>query len=585
MYNPAPLTRDIYGTGKRGTDVIVLAIIGFFIYGVVATARLWEGDFHSEVPIYLDLAHLPIYSVYSLMRALIAYGLSLLFTLTLGYAAAKNRLAERIIVPLLDIGQSIPVLGFLPGLVLGLIALFPHSNIGIELACIVMIFTGQVWNMTFSYISSLKSVPEQLHEMADNVGFGKVQKLLRVELPCAATGLAWNSLMSMAGGWFFLTVCESFTLGERNFRLPGLGSYMAVAIEKGDEHAMLLGIGAMITVIVFVDFVVWRPIIAWSSKFRLTEQLGTSQEIPFMTLLLKESVLFQSTVTILKKCFHYFLSKRQAWKQRHLQAAGKPLSLRKQRSRKKRKLLTGEKILFGFGAILACWVLIKIFGIVKPLSFATWREIIWGALFTFLRVVGALIISTLWAVPVGIMIGLNPKVTRLLQPVIQVAASFPAPMLYPLALGIFTFLHLPLSVSSGLLMLLGVQWYVLFNVLAGAIGISGDLRESFRLIGVSRKYLWKNLYLPSVFPNLVTGWVTAAGGAWNASIVAEFISYKGQSLTTWGLGSQISEATSSGNFPKLAACLMLMVVAVVGFNRFVWKHLYRLAEQRYRFER
>lgn len=581
--------------GLRASDAVVFGLIGLGLYGLITTAQRWHGAYQPEFKLDLSMSALPLYSLYSLFRALIAYGLSLLFTLTFGYLAAKNRFAEKIIVPLLDIGQSIPVLGFLPGLVLGLVALFPNTNVGLELACIIMIFTGQVWNMTFSYISSLKSVPTQLYEMVDNVGLNPVQKLLKLELPCTATGLAWNSLMSMAGGWFFLTVCEAFTLGDKNFRVPGLGSYMAVAIEQNNAQAMLAGILAMISIIVFMDFIIWRPIISWTAKFQLSESNEIlNSNIPFISLLLKGSPFFHRVSGLFGRLIASVLGFSGAYKQSSIV---KPLRAyidrkpkgKRQQLRNLAKLFASSafirSITLGILCVGGFVILGNVYKIVEHVRWTEWRDIIVATSFTALRVFAALIIASLWAVPVGIWIGLSPRLTRAFQPFIQVGASFPAPMLYPLAIGIFTYVGLQLSISSSLLMLLGVQWYVLFNVLAGAIGISQDLRESFRLIGLSGKTRWSKLYLPSIFPSLVTGWVTAAGGAWNASIVSEYVSFRGQILKTRGLGALISEATSSGNFPILAACLIVMTVTVVSINRFGWSRAYHLAETRFRFER
>ncbi len=581
---------------SREANVLITFLVGLVIFGIFETARRWQGDFQPDLPIRTDAAALPLYAIYSLYRALLAYFLSLSFTLVFGYLAAKNRLAEQIIVPVLDIGQSIPVLGFLPGLVLGLVAVFPHSNVGIESACVLMIFTGQVWNMTFSFISSLKAVPTQLHEMSANVGMSPLRKLFRIELPCAATGLAWNSLMSMAGGWFFLTVCESFTLGSRSFRLPGLGSYMATAIERGDGRAVLLGILTMVAVILLMDFVVWRPVVAWTTRFRLTEQPESFQSIPFMSLLLRDSSAMRALADLIHRGTLAWSRLRrtperaQAIQARRLgrvrrvslKSAGRRAA-KAWRSSAARSL--ERRLLFGLIGAGSAWVVIRVAALVSVVRWVEWREIFVCTLFTGFRVAGALVLSTLWAVPAGIAIGLSPRLTRWLQPVVQLGASFPAPMLYPLALALFQTLHLELSVSSGLLMMLGVQWYVLFNVLAGATGISQDLRDSFRLIGVGGRRRWTQLYIPSVFPSLVTGWVTAAGGAWNASIVAEYVLYRGETLQTRGLGSMISQATAAGNFNQLTACLIAMVVVVVGINRGFWSRAYQLAETRFRFER
>ncbi len=580
---------------KPGANTVVLAFLGFCIYGLIATAKQWHGPYRSGISLDLSLAMLPLYATYSLFRALTAYLLSLSFTLVFGYLAAKVKIAEKLIVPLLDIGQSIPVLGFLPSLVLGLLALFPDSNVGLELACIIMIFTGQVWNMTFSFISSLKSIPKELYEMTENLGLSRFQTLLRLELPCSATGLAWNSLMSMAGGWFFLTVCEAFILGDQNFRVPGLGSYMAVAIENNNTQAIGAGIATMIGLIVMIDFVVWRPVIAWTGRFRLSESNDSlNRNIPFVSLLLSEASVFKKMAEFSQKFFRLRSEKKRAM---NANSAILLRSTKRQRSEQPIRISLLSRmgqmgrtkgLAFAIKSLVALFVAliaIKLYALVSVLGFGDWQEIFLATGLTFLRVIGAVILGSLWAIPVGILIGLSPRLTRLLQPVVQIGASFPAPMLYPIALAFFQLMHLSLSVSASLLMLLGVQWYILFNVLAGAVGISQDLRESFKSMSVSKKSHWLRLYLPSIYPSLVTGLVTAAGGAWNASIVSEYLIYKGEVLKTRGLGAMISQATSQGNFSLLAACLMVMAFTVVFFNRFVWSRLYETVETRFRFER
>jgi NitT/TauT family transport system permease protein len=566
-------------------DFVVFGLLAFVIYGTMATAQRWNGQLRPDLEIDIRLRALPLYAVYSLFRGIIAYLVSLSFTLIIGYAAAKSKICERFILPLLDIGQSVPVLGFLPGLVLGLITLFPRTNVGLELACILMIFTGQVWNMTFSYYASLKAIPKQLYEMVDVVGLRRRQRLVHVELPFAATGLAWNSLMSMAGGWFFLTICESFTLGDKNFRLPGLGSYMATAIERGNGHAMVLGTVAMIVVIVLMDFFVWRPIISWTGRFRLEEQQNQSLRLPFISLLLRESEMVHNMIELVKRW-------RQRWRESRL---AKPLVQRttsvvkrvprKIQARNRWLKRAGELAAYGLAGIAGFWIMVRLFGLMGQLPTADWWIIVKSTLLTLFRVMGAIIIGTLWCVPAAIGIGLSPRLTQFFQPIIQVLASFPAPMLYPIAIFVIQKLGLGLGFGSCLLMLLGVQWYIMFNALAGATGISTELREAFGLMKVSGKLRWIILYLPSIFPSLVTGWVTAAGGAWNASIVSEYVQYKGETLSTVGIGALISHATSTANYPLLSACLFVMIVTVVLFNRTVWRRFYYLAEHRFRFER
>jgi NitT/TauT family transport system permease protein len=567
-------------------DIFVLGLLAFLIYGSVVTAQRWTGPFKADYDIDLSFSSLPRYGIYSLFRACIAYGFSLIFSLVFGYLAARYRRAEQIILPLLDIGQSIPVIGFLPGLVLGLMSIFSKTNFGLELACVLMIFTSQVWNLAFSFYSSMKGVPKTFHELSANVSLSWWQKFVLVELPCSASGLAWNSLMSMAGGWFFLTICEAFTLSGKDFRLEGLGSYMAVAIEQGNVNAMLGGFIAVIVLILGMDFIVWRPIIAWTRRFRLDESPEAFQEIPFMQLLLQESKIVRIVDQFFKYLWYPRFHGRQKVKKRSfiiktIQGAIRNLD---EIEWLNHFHVFGRLILVA-GIVLVLWASSKIFIFLEKISVAEWILIVQSAGLTLLRVFGCLLVSIVWTVPFGLWVGLSSERTRVFQPLIQLAASFPAPMLYPLVLMGLQFVGIGLGIGSGVLMLLGVQWYVLFNVLAGATMISRELRETFLLVGLSKTDTWKNLYIPSILPNLVTGLVTAAGGAWNSSIVAEYVHYKNQVESTMGLGALISEATSQGNYSLLAGSLVVMMVIVVGMNRLLWHRIYDWVDRRYRFER
>ncbi len=569
-------------------DVLVLAGVSTMIYGLVGLAHHWTGSAQLYEPVNLSPASLPRYSFYSLMRAVTAYFLSLVFSLLYGYTAAKFKRAERIMIPMLDILQSIPVLGFLPGLVLGLVAVFPHSNVGLELACIIMIFTGQAWNMTFGFYTSLRSVPADLHEVSRIIRLSWFQKVKQIELPFSAISLAWNSLMSMAGGWFFLTVCESFTLGSKRFQLPGIGSYMATAIEAKDRRAMIYGVIAMCTIIIFVDFVIWRPVMAWVRKFQMEEIQGDIAELPFVTQFLRESWLIRRIKVIVKR-----------WERRKqvgdpVAAPSTPMSSTERltmeiRDRIRKQKIWKPEVLLRLTTpaliVISLWGGTRLWESIRTLTPHDWK-VIWGSVgLTFVRVVIALAFGSFWAIPAGILIGLSPRLTRFFQPVIQIAASFPAPMLYPLVVGLLLRFGVGLHWGSALLMMLGAQWYILFNVLAGAMGITRDLKDSLTMIGTSRWTRWWKLYLPSAFPSMLTGWITASGGAWNASIVAEYMNYGGSTLIAPGIGSMISRATDAGNFPMLAGCLAAMVITVVGLNRTVWHWLNDLAETRFRFER
>ncbi|MBI3544832.1 MAG: ABC transporter permease subunit [Deltaproteobacteria bacterium] len=593
-----PMTMYRHPPHKRAfgwPDLLVLAVVAALIYGLMGLARQWVGGAHFFVNIDLAPSALPKYAFFSLMRAVAAYFLSLGFTFVYGYIAAKSKHTERVMIPMLDILQSIPVLGFLPGLVLGMIAVFPNNNVGLELACIIMIFTGQAWNMTFGFYQSLKSVPAELREVSRVIRLSWWEKVKFIELPFSAISLAWNSLMSMAGGWFFLTVCESFTLGSRRFQLPGIGSYMAAAIEQKNHRAEVYGVLAMCLVIIFCDFVIWRPVMTWVRKFQMEEIQEEVADLPFVTTLLRESWLVRRLKLIMKR-----RERRRnaplgasAFQSGTTPAAGTTARLTYEiRSRMRRQKIFDTNLLDLLAklgtplTIVVCvWGGTRLWEAVRTLTPHDWR-LIWGSVgLTLARVAFALVFGSLWAIPVGILIGLSPRLTRFFQPIIQVAASFPAPMLYPIVTAALLKSGLGFHWGSAVLMMLGAQWYVLFNVLAGAMGVTRDLKDSLKLIGVGGFTRWWRLYLPAAFPAMLTGWVTASGGAWNASIVAEYLQYEGGIMTAAGIGSMISKATDAGNFPMLAGCLAAMVITVVGLNSTFWRWLHDLAETRFRFER
>jgi NitT/TauT family transport system permease protein len=553
-------------------DLIVVVGLGGVLYGLVDLAGEATGPHRPSVEVDLSPLALPEYTFFSLCRGLLAYCLSLGFTLVYGYWAAKDRRAERVLLPLLDILQSIPVLGFLPGLLLALKAAFPESNIGLELAAVLMIFTGQAWNMTFSFYHSLRTVPQDQQEAAKVYRFNWWQRLKWVELPFATMGLVWNSMMSMAGGWFFLMISESFRLGDMDFRLPGIGSYMSVAVEQGDVPAILWAILAMVLMIVALDQLLWRPVVVWAQKFRVEEGGAVLVQTSWFLNWLRRSILLASV----RRC----LCPPQG--SRHSQCAATdgtrsvPATLA--RSNRVGWLAPTAFVLLLGGLTYGSWKLLQLLWLVPR---EDWGETFAAAGVTLIRVLVSTAIGTLWALPAGLAIGLSPRLSRLLQPVVQVLASFPAPMLFPLVISLLTVLNVPLGWGSILLMLLGTQWYILFNVIAGAMAVPADLREAARSYRFGRWQRFWILYLPAVFPHLVTGWVTAAGGAWNASIVSEYVTFKGEIVQAWGLGSRISQAAADANFPLLAASVLVMAVVVVLFNRLVWRRLYHLAEDRY----
>jgi NitT/TauT family transport system permease protein len=554
-------------------DLIMFAAGIALFYGVVSVGRDWFGPFTPEVEISPSLRALPAYAGYSLLRITLAYVLSLAFTLVYGYIAAYNARAERFMIPLLDVLQSIPVLSFLPGVMLAMVALFPGRQLGVEMGAILLIFTGQVWNMTFSFYASLKSIPTEMREAAKIYGFSWWQRFIQMELPFSAIGLVWNSMMSVAGGWFALMVCEMFVLGPRDFRLPGLGSYLQTAASAGDTRSILWGVLTMVAVIVLLDQFIWRPVIAWAEKFKIEQVENTDAPRSWVLNLMQHSrslaALRKKTLTPLSEKLMLRFARPHAV---HSEEAPSPWRLWLVRA-----IALVLLVAIGYGVV-------RVVMILTGLQKAELQEAGLGLGATFLRVNLALLLGALWTIPAGVAIGFNPRLARIAQPLAQIAASIPATALLPVILLILIRLGGGLGLASIVVLLLGTQWYVLFNVIAGAMAIPTDLKECcsvFRLKGIER---WKKLILPGIFPYLVTGMVTASGGAWNASIVAEYFHFKGHIYTTTGLGATISQATDSGNFDLLLAATIMMAATVVTVNRLVWRRLYALAETRFRLE-
>jgi NitT/TauT family transport system permease protein len=557
---------------------LCVAVIGLAcFYAVVRIAMFWAGPPTDQMVVSLSPRALPAYAFFSIVRIFLAYIASLVFAITYGYMAAYNKRVEAFMIAALDIMQSIPVLSFLPPVMLAMIGLFPTRHLGVELGAIVLIFTGAVWNMAFSFYSSLKSIPRELMEATDVYRFSRWQRLLQLELPYAAIGLVWNSIMSVAGAWFALMVCEMFHFGNRDFRLPGLGSYLQTAADQGNGRATIYGLLTIIAIIVATDQIIWRPLIGWSDKFKFEQVESAHRTKSPLLLLFTNSHALQALVTHttkpLSEALYARLAKSRA---RQIEALDAPL----------RRQTVGQKLTAG-AAILILVVIVLVAAqhalvMIGDVKAAQYLELLKGSLATFLRINLALALASLWTIPVGVAIGFNPRLARLIQPLVQIAASIPAPAYFPIILIGLLRIGGGIGIGSIALMLFGTQWYILFNVIAGAMAIPPDLKEVATLFRFGTLDRWRKVILPGIFPFLITGLVTASGGAWNASILAEYFPLHGQTLKTIGLGAIISSATEQGQFPMLLLGTILISLIVVTTNRLVWRPLYRLAETRYK---
>lgn len=518
----------------------------------------------------LDPRNLPEYAGRSSLRMFIALACSTLFTLLYGSLAAHNRRAETVLVPLLDILQSVPVLGFLSISVSGFIALFPGSLLGLEAASIFAIFTSQVWNMTFSFYQSLRTVPRELTEATTLYRLSRWQRFSRLELPSAAIPLLWNAMMSFGGGWFFLAASEAISVLNETYTLPGIGSYVAAAVQARDLRALAWAVLTMAAVILLVDQLFWRPLVAWSDRFRLEQSGGSAIPRSWVFDLLRAAripTLMGEALATAREAIDRLLS---ALLGSVSEPAAEPRETRSER-------LFQLVVLLAAGTLLACLIHF-ILVTVGPTEVVS---AFWMGLHTLARVLLLLIAASLIWTPIGVAIGFQPRLARLLQPVVQFLASFPANFIFPFATLFFIHTHVPIGWGSILLMALGSQWYILFNSIAGAQTIPSDLREMADDVGLRGLQRWRKLIIPGIFSAWVTGGVTASGGAWNASIVSEVVSWGGTTLRADGLGAYIAEATRAGDWPRIALGIGLMSLFVVGLNQLVWRRLYALAEQRF----
>ncbi|WP_224392791.1 ABC transporter permease subunit [Pseudonocardia sp. ICBG1293] len=560
--------------GRTAADVIVFLGAAVLLWLIVrlayGTTAPWEAE-TAPSAVSTDPSNLPYYAGRSLLRMFAALAVSVIFTFVYATAAARLRRAEKVMLPILDILQSVPVLGFLAVTITGFIMLFPGSELGLEFASIFAIFTSQAWNMTFAFYHSLSTQPRELDEAARLLRLSRWQRFWRFDVPSGMIPLVWNGMMSFGGGWFFLTASEALSVNNQSYALPGIGAFVAAASDRGELDKVFLAIVVMIVMVIGVNVLFWRPLTAWAERFRVEESEAAEGPRSLTLDLLRRSriptmlgVVFAPLVHPIDRGMAVF------------GLAEYPLRTSSVRRRAEDAIFA---VVVSIAIAYALYHMVVF--IAGTTGFAEVGHALFLGLITFARVIALIAVSTLVWVPIGVWIGLNPRVSRLAQPVVQVLASFPANFLFPLITAVLVATGISLDWGGILLMALGAQWYILFNVIAGASATPNDLREAANSLQLTGGLRWRKLILPAIFPSYVTGGITAAGGAWNASIVAEIVSYDGLTLTATGLGAYISEATGTGNAGQILVGVAVMSFYVVGLNRLVWRPLYALSERRF----
>lgn len=547
---------------------IILSVIIAIAFGAMQMTRPFTMG--QELPISLDPLYLPYYLLRTILRMFIALGFSLIFSLAFAAIAAKYRVAEKVMIPALDILQSVPILGFQAIAIAPFIALFPGSLIGPECAAIFALFTSQAWNMAFSVFQSFRTVPPELAEASRIFRLSGWQRFWRLELPYAMPGLLWNMMMSMSGGWFFLVAAEAITVANQDIKLPGIGSFIAVAIDQRDIHAIGWAIGAMLAGILLYDQLFFRPLLAWADKFRFEESQGESAQQSWLLDWMRRSHLVRG----LTEKLWFQLSRALGWFRQHHDGT----------SIRARRQALNPAWARTWDAVMAAAVMIGVYRLgVFIHSEVGWSEVwhVFGLGFlTLTRVIVLIALASLVWVPVSVWIGLRPQLSQRVQALAQFLAAFPVNLLFPLVVFLMVALKLNPNIWLSPLIVFGTQWYILFNVVAGASTIPNELRLAADNLGLKGWLKWKRFYLPAVFPSFVTGVITASGGSWNASIVCEYVSWGDTKLIASGLGSYIKQMTDTGDFPRIALGIGVMCVFVLCLNRFVWRKLYLIAEDR-----
>ncbi len=551
--------------------LLVLAII--LALGYAASTMLGSYQPGQAPAITLDPNRLPYYALHTVLRMFIALGCSLLFTFIFGTWAAKSPRAERIIIPMIDILQSVPVLGFLTISMVSFIALFPNSLFGAECAAIFAIFTAQVWNMTLSLYQSLRMVPKELKEAADVFQLSAWACYWRIEVPFAMPGLLWNTMMSMSSSWIFLVAAEAITVAHHEILLPGIGSYIFVAIQQANMQAIGYVILAMFIVIVLYDQLLFRPLVAWADKFKAEETASEVVAESWVLALFQRTRLFLfigRSLSIIKDVFiNASVFRKREERRRYVEPN---LALR-------RLLVAAWYVLLLAVIAVSVFILFRFIFDAVPLHEVP--HVFYLGLITAIRVMILIVISSLIWVPIGVWIGLNPRVSQIVQPVAQFLAAFPAYLLFPLVVLAIIKYKLNVNIWTSPLMILGTQWYILFNVIAGTMALPKNLRQAAGTINVKGWLWWKRLILPGIFPYYVTGAITAAGGAWNISIIAEAVSWGNIHLYATGIGAYIAKTATQGDFQRETLAIVIMSLYVLVINRFIWRPLYNMAERRF----
>ncbi|TAM67537.1 MAG: ABC transporter permease subunit [Microbacteriaceae bacterium] len=560
--------------GRLAADAIVLMAVVVSFYVIISLSHGILSPFTAQTApttVSTNPWDLPYYAARSLLRMFVALAVSVVFSLVYATAAARSRRAGAVLIPILDILQSVPVLGFLSVTLTVWLTLFPNNMLGLECASIFAIFTSQAWNMTFAFYQSLVTQPRDLDEAARLLRLTKWQRFWNLDVPGGMIPLVWNGMMSFGGGWFFLVASEVISVNNKTYALPGIGSYVATAADDGDIGKIVLASVVMVIMVIAVNFFFWRPLTAWAERFRNEDSEGGAGPRSIVFDILRRSRLPHLAGLALRPI------------SRLLDAATRPFGIADVRmGANLARRRAGDIVFWSVVGAVVLWGAVEMLSWTgSAVGLAEWGHAFLLGLATFARVVVLLVFATAIWVPIGVWIGMNPRVSRLAQPIVQIFASFPANFLFPIVTAALVATGVSLNWGGILLMALGAQWYILFNVIAGASAIPNDLREASANLRLSRRLRWRTLILPAIFSAYVTGGITAAGGAWNASIVAEVVSYHGTTLTATGLGAYITEATMHGDAARTLIGVAIMSLFVVGINRLFWRRLYRLAETRF----